>query len=153
MTLKPMTPYEQLPTNNPEEFKRLVGLSTENFQHLNGKLANYIAEQKARNPLTKRGRNDSKLIMEDRLLLTLYYLRHYPAFINLAAVFGVGESYCQKICSRTARMLASIEKLPDRKALLEDPAATLTIDVSEQPIERPVKGQKAFFSGKKTPYR
>jgi hypothetical protein len=45
-------------------------------------------------------------------------------------------------------MLASIEKLPNRKALLEAPA-TLIIDVSEQPIERPVKGQKAFYSGKK----
>jgi hypothetical protein len=46
-------------------------------------------------------------------------------------------------------MLASIEKLPNHKALLEDPAATLIIDVSEQPIERPVKGQKAFCSGKR----
>jgi hypothetical protein len=80
--MTPMTPYEQLPTNNPEEFKRLVGLSTGNFQHLNGKLSNYIAEQKARNPLTKRGRKDSKLILEDRLLLTLYYLRHYPTVIT-----------------------------------------------------------------------
>jgi hypothetical protein len=80
--MTPMTPYEPLPTNNPEEFKRLVGLSTENFQHLNGKLSSYIAEQKARNPLTKRGRKDSKLILEDRLLLPLYYLRHYPTFIT-----------------------------------------------------------------------
>jgi hypothetical protein len=32
---------------------------------------------------------------------------------------------------------------------LEDPAATLAIDVSEQPIERPVKNQKAYYSGKK----
>jgi hypothetical protein len=44
------------------------------------------------------------------------------------------------------------EKLPNRKALLEDSTATLVIDVTEQPIERPVKGQKAFYSGKKTPH-
>jgi hypothetical protein len=89
-----MTPYKQLPTNNPEGFKRLVGLSTENFRHLNGKLASHIAEQKARNPLARHGRKDSKLILEDRLPLTLYYLRHYPTFMNLAAVFCIGESYC-----------------------------------------------------------
>ena len=147
-----MKPYAQLPTDNPEEYKRLVGLSKEDFQHLNGKLRTYLDEQKALSPLTRRGRKGSKLATEDRLLPALYYLRHYPTLINLGAVFGISESYCHKVYSRTARQLAKIEKLPNRKALLEGPAATLAIDVSEQPIERPVKGQKAFYSGKKTPH-
>ncbi|MDO9140077.1 MAG: transposase family protein [Methylobacter sp.] len=147
-----MTPYAQLPINNPKEFMRTVGLSKEDFQHLNDKLAAYIDTQKALYPLTKRGRKDSKLSLEDRLLLTLYYLRHYPTLINLGAVFGISESYCHRIYSRTARMLAKVERLPNRKALLEDPAATLAIDVSEQAIERPVKSQKAYYSGKKTPH-
>jgi len=89
--------------------------------------------------------------LEDRLLLTLYYLRHYPTLINLGAVFGISESYCHKIYSRTARLLAKIEKLQSRKTLL-DPTATVILAVSEQPIERPVTGQKAFYSGKKTPH-
>ena len=145
-----MTPYAQLPTNNPEEFLRTVGLSPEDFRHLHEQLSDYLEQQKALNPLTRRGRKDSKLILEDRLLLTLYYLRHYPTLINLGAVFGISESYCHKIYTRTARMLVNVEKLPNRKALLENPAATLVIDVSEQPIERPVKSQKAYYSGKKT---
>ncbi|WP_157679597.1 hypothetical protein [Methylovulum psychrotolerans] len=37
-----MKPYAQLPTDNPEEYKRLVGLSKEDFQHLNSKLCVYI---------------------------------------------------------------------------------------------------------------
>jgi AraC-like DNA-binding protein len=148
-----MKPYAQLPTDNPEEYKRLVGLSKEDFQHLNSKLCAYIGEQKALSPLTRRGRKDSKLTTEDRLLLTLYYLRHYPTLINLGAVFGISESYCHKVYSRTARMLAKIEKLPNRKALLEEgQSATLIIDASEQRIERPVKGQKDFYSGKKKPH-
>ena len=147
-----MTPYAQLPTNKPEEFLRTVGLSQEDFQHLHRKLVAYLDEQKALKPLTRRGRKDSKLALEDRLLLTLYYLRHYPTFINLAAIFDISESYCHKVYARTARLLANIEKLPNRKALLEDPTATVAIDVSEQPIERPVKNQKAYYSGKKTPY-
>ena len=48
-------------------------------------------------------------------------------------------------------MLAKVEKLPNRKALLEDPAATMAIDVSEEPIECPVKNQNAYYSGEKTP--
>ena len=102
--------------------------------------------------MTIRGRKDSKLALEDRLLLTLYYLRHYPALINLATVFGISESYCHKVYAHTARLLAKVEKLPNRKALLENPSATWVIDVSEQPIERPVKNQKAYYSGKKTPH-
>jgi len=82
--------------------------------------------------------------------MTLYYLRHYPTLINLAAVFGISESYCYKIYARTARVLAKVEKRPNRKALLQEPTTTMVIDVSEQPIERPVKNQKAYYSGKKT---
>ena len=144
-----MTPYAQLPTHKPEEFLRTVGLSPEDFLYLHGKLAVYLDEQKVLNPLRRRGRKDSKLSLEDRLLLTLYYLRHYPTLINLAAVFGISESYCHKVYARTARLLAKVEKLPNRKALLENPAATWIINVSEQPIERPVKNQIADYSGKK----
>jgi len=148
-----MKPYAQLPTDNPEEFIRTVGLSKEDFHLLNDKLAAYIDTQKALKPLTKRGRKDTKLPLEDRLLLTLYYLRHYPTLINLGAIFGISESYCHKIYTRTARMIAKIEKLPNRKTLLENPSATLVIDVSEQPIERPVKNQEVYYSGKKNATR
>ena len=81
--------------------------------------------------------------MEDRLLLTPYYLRHYQTFINLAANFGISESYCPKVYANTARLMAKVEGLRSRKTLLEDPPATLVIDVSEQTIERPVKNQIA----------
>ena len=126
-----MTPYAQLPTHKPEEFLRTVGLSREDFLHLHGKLAAYLDEQKALNPLTRRGRKDAKRTLEGRLLLTLYYLRHSPTLINLAAIFGISESYCHKVYARSARLLAKVEKCPNRKTLLENPAATWVIDVSE----------------------
>ena len=72
-----MTPYAKLPTDKTEEFLRIVGLSQEDFLHLHGKLAAYLDEQKALNPLTRRGRKDTKLVLEDRLLLTPYYLLRY----------------------------------------------------------------------------
>ena len=90
--------------------------------------------------MTRRGRKDSKLALEDRLLLTFYYQRHYPTLINLAAVFGISESYCHKIYARTARMLAKVEKLPNRKALLEDP------ETSQSPISLPHNIPQFFIS-------
>ncbi len=109
----------------------------------------YIEEEKKRNPLKQRGLKKSKLTNEDRVLLTLYYLRHYPTFINLADIFEFSESYCQKIYSRYAIIFTQVETLPLSKNLLENPPDTLIIDVTEQPIERPVKGQKPYYSGKK----
>jgi hypothetical protein len=41
-----------LPTHNPEEFLLAVGLSPEDFLHLNQKRAAYLDEQKALNPLS-----------------------------------------------------------------------------------------------------
>jgi hypothetical protein len=46
-------------------------------------------------------------------------------------------------------MLAKILKLPYRNELLIKGVDTLIIDVSGQRIERPLKHQKAFSSGKK----
>ena len=99
--------------------------------------------------MKQRGLKESKLSLEDRVLLTLYYLRHYPIFINLANIFDISESYCYKIYFCYSRILAKVENLPNRKNLLENPPDTLIIDVTEQPIERPVKDQKPYYSGKK----
>ena len=127
----------------------MVRIPKPGIKILIGRSSRYLDEQKILNPLTKRGRKDSRLSLEDRVLLTLYYLRHDSTLINLAAVFGISESYCHKVYTRTARLLAKVEKLPNRKILLEAPAVTGVIDVSEQPIERPVKNQKAYYSGEK----
>ncbi|MGZ5540635.1 MAG: hypothetical protein ACXWE3_02785 [Methylobacter sp.] len=81
------------PITNEQPMKNSCELSQEDFQHLNEKLSNYFEEQKTHNPLTKRERKDSKLILEDLLLLTLYELRHYPPLISLGAVFGISGSY------------------------------------------------------------
>jgi len=68
----------------------------------------------------------------------------------LADVFDNRSSYCHKIYTRYTRILVKVETLPNRKELLENPPDTVIIDVTEQPIERPVKGQKPYYSGKTT---
>jgi len=67
-------------------------------------------------------------------------------------VFDISESYCCKIYHHYARLLIQVEKVDNRKNLLEDKPETVIIDVSEQPIERPVKRQQDYYSGKKKTY-
>lgn len=147
-----MKPFSAICEYKPERFVRETGLSKASFSSLVDKVAVYIDSKKQSRPLSRRGKQDSKLSPEDHVLLTLYYLRHYPTFSNLGDVFGLSESYTCKIYHRYARILAQVEKLANRKDLLELAPETVIIDVSEQPIERPVKGQKHYYSGKKKTY-
>lgn len=147
-----MKPFNQLQFDSPDDFKRMTGISKENFEKIHDKVNLYRQSQKQINPLRKRGVKPSKLFLKDCILLTLYYLRHYPTFGNLANIFGISESYCQKIYTHYARIIAKVETLSNRKELINNPPETLIIDVSEQPIERPVKHQKDYYSGKKKTY-
>ena len=121
-----MVPYIRLLALSTEELLRLVGLSKADFQHLNETLSVYIESQKVISPLSRRGRKDTKLALDGRLTLILYCLRHYPVLICLAAVVGISESYCQKVYSRTARMLANIEKLPQPQGTIGKPRSNLS---------------------------
>ena len=144
-----MKTFNQLQSLSLNKFKRVTGISKENLEHLHCKVENYRSSQKLINPIKKRGRKPKKIFITDCILLTLYYLRHYPTFENLGNIFGISESYCHKLYSRYARIIAEVETLPNRKELINNPPDTLIVDVSEQPIERPVKHQKDYFSGKK----
>ncbi len=48
-----MKKYKEIQTETPENFKRLTGLSKENFQHLCRKVDVYLKEEKERNPLKR----------------------------------------------------------------------------------------------------
>jgi hypothetical protein len=70
-----MKKYKEIETELPEKFKRMTGLSRENFQTLGDKVDIYIEEEKKRNPLKRRGLKTSELSREDRVLLTIYYFK------------------------------------------------------------------------------
>ena len=147
-----MKPFSVISGYKPDKFVRETGLSKADFSALVDKVAVYIDAKKQSRPLRKRGKQDSKLSQKDHVLLTIYYLRHYPTFSNLGDVFDLSESYACKIYHRYARIMAQVEKLGNRKDLLELAPEAVIIDASEQPIERPVKGQKQYYSGKKKTY-
>ena len=76
-------------------FKRDTGVSLENFETIIDLVQKYIEEDYQKNPNKKKGLKPS-LSVPDRILLCLYYLRHYLTFKNLADNFGISESYANK---------------------------------------------------------
>jgi len=134
---------------NSNHYLRQVGISEKQFTFLLKRLEQEIEEDLQRNKMKKRGVPSKVMTTELKLLLTLRYLRHYPTFINLGTTFGISESYANKIFHKTINyMLRFIHPKKTNELSLDD-VCTVVIDVSEQEIERPVKKQKSYYSGKK----
>jgi len=96
--------FNQLQIASPDEFKRLTGISKEDFDILYRKVADYIQSQKAIKPLRKRGVKSSKLLLEDCIILTLYYLRHYPTEKCLLAIVDPYNNAAKKYSAQLKKV-------------------------------------------------
>ena len=105
-----------------------------------------------KNPKKRGGVVSQNITTRNKLLLTLTYLRHYPTFLNLGNMFNISESYANKIYHKTANYLIKFIHTKKIGDLSWDKVTTVIIDAAEQQIEMPVKKQKSYYSGKKTPY-
>lgn len=138
---------------NSKNYLRQVGISEEKFALLLRRLQGEIEQALEEKPIRKRGARSNVITTEEKLLLTLTYLRHYPTFTNLGNMFGISESYANKIFHKTVNyMMKFIHPKKINELSLED-VRTVVIDVAEQEIERPVKKQKSYYSGKKNDTR
>lgn len=130
----------------PAEFLRTTGVSYATFTIILEKVAAYVRQFKEQNPVHKRGRKAS-LCLSQVLLLTLMYLRQYHTFLSLGQAFGVSESYAHKRYCYMRHILTKVLDMP--AGLLAGGPGRVAVDVSEQPVERPVRGQRHYYSGKK----
>lgn len=142
-----MSVYEKYKVKKPAQFARLVGVSYGTFQIILEKLKAEMISYKQAKPMRQRGLTSS-LLIEDQLLLTLIYLRQYHTFLQLGEMFSISESYAYKRYSFISKRLMKALDLPNDQALTAD-NLKLVADVTEQAIERPLKKQKTFCSGKK----
>ena len=94
----------------------------------------------------------SSLLIEDQLLLTLIYLRQYHTFLQLGEMFSISESYAFKRYWFISKRLMKALDLPNDQALTAENLKVVA-DVTEQAIERPLKKQKTYYSGKKNDIR
>ena len=137
--------FENLKKLSKGQFRRITGIKSETF--------NVMVElvKKADN-LKKPGR-PKKLTVEDRILITLEYLREYRTYSNIGVSYGLSESNTYENIREVENILIKSKcfRLPGKKALLncKDIFKAVLIDVTESGIERPQKKQGRFYSGKK----
>jgi hypothetical protein len=129
-------------------FKRLFGVKTETFEKMKSIL------QKEYNKLHKSGGSPPKLTVEDKLTVTLKYLREYRTMESIGADYGVSKSTICETIQWVENTLGEDKtfKLPGKKALrgTEQSVECIVVDVTESPIQRPKKTKKSGIRGKRS---
>ena len=139
--------YSQYQQLKPEDFKRLCGVHYQTFIRMVAVLEEQVEQKKL-----KPGK-PSKLSVENQVLMSLEYWREYRTYFHIGQSWEVHEATVCRIVRKVENALiqAGIFQLPGKKQLLdpESVAKLVVVDATETPIERPKKGQRRFYSGKK----
>ena len=132
-------------------FKRLLGVTPKTFEQMKAIL------QKEYNDLHRAGGSPPKLTVEDKLKITLKYLREYRTMESIAADYGVSKS---TVCESIQWVENTLEKdetfKPPDKRVLEDASngiEYIVVDVLESPIQRPKKIKKSGIPARKSAIR
>jgi len=139
--------FEQIKEESADNFRRLTGIKRTTFDVMIGILSEAEALLKA------QGGKPNKLGIEDRLLMTLEYLREYRTYFHISRSYGISESACYRNISWVENTLIKSGKfsLPGRKALLRSDVEyeVVLIDATESPIERPKKNKNTSIREKR----
>ena len=132
--------YKKIKKLPAEKFRRETGVKKKTFSLMIKVIK--IAEKEKK----KKGGRNNKLPVEERLLMTLEYLREYRTFFHISNSYGIGESTCHENVTKIEDILIKSNKfnLPKRKELLmsENEIELVLVDATESPIERPKRCKK-----------
>jgi len=132
--------YQKIKKLPAEKFRRETGVKKETFNQMIEIIK--TTEKETR----KKGGRKNKLPVEERLLMTLEYLREYRTFFHISNSYEIGESTCHENITKIENILIKSKKfsLPKRKELLmsENEIELVLIDAAESPIERPKRTKK-----------
>lgn len=135
-----MHKYDKIKSLQSNGFKRLTGVSKSSFLTMLAVVK--TAEQKR----MEKGGKPSHLNVEDKLLMTLEYLREYRTYFHLGQSYGLSESACYRNCKWVEDVLIrdKIFALPGKKVLLKNDSSieVILVDATETPVERPKKTGK-----------
>lgn len=135
--------FKNIRNLNEVQFRRLTGVKPHTFDVMVALVRTHEA---------RLGR-PCKLAAEERVLMTLEYLREYRTYAHIAASYGVSESNAYENIRRTENILIKSKEfaLPGKKALLksDNEFEVVLIDATESPIERPKKNSADFIQGRK----
>lgn len=123
-------------------FRRLTGVRRSVFRLMLTTIASYESEFRA-----VSGRK-SVISLENQLLITLFYWKHYSSLLLLAHFFEVHESTICRIIQKIEQILRDSGQFDLPEHQLTETGVCL-VDATEIQIQRPEKHQEESYSGKK----
>ncbi|MDJ1184185.1 helix-turn-helix domain-containing protein, partial [Roseofilum casamattae] len=105
-----MSNIEEFLRQYPQETQRVLGINAEQLEKLT-KIAKekYQERKKQKTRLIKAGGGrEAKLMLEEQIILTLFYLHNFPTFQILGIQFGVSESTAHKIFHEWLELLEEL---------------------------------------------
>ena len=106
-----MQKYNTISTLKDEDFRRLTGVRRDTFEEMMKVLR--LAEREKK----RKGGKPNKISLEDRLLMSLEYLREYRTYFHIATNYGISESTCNCIWIENTLIKSKKFSLPGKKAL------------------------------------
>lgn len=138
--------YDKL-RKKPITFNRLFGVSVSQFEKILKKVEP-VWQKEVINRYKRQGRNH-KLTLADMILMTLLYYRSYSSQEFVGCLFNIDNSRVCPLIQRIEPISAKVMAISKRHKLSQEEVEGLIVDATEQPIERPKKKQKSYYSGKK----
>ena len=139
--------YDQIKELGEDKLRRLTCVKRSTFD----KMINILGEADKKKKV--RGGRKNKLSLEDRLLMSLEYIREYRTYFHVSQSYGVSESTAYDTIKWIEETLIKHPDfaLPGRKALLKSNMAydVILIDATETPIERPKKSKSTITQGRR----
>lgn len=138
--------YKSL-SKRPQTFQRIMGISVSEFESILLKLEPSWNE-KVIGGYKRQGRLYNNSVREIFMMLLLYY-RTYMTQFFIGHLFGIDDSNVCRNIKTLEPILAKIVAIKKNRVVPKKEAENLIIDATEQEIERPKRGQKKYYSGKK----
>jgi hypothetical protein len=129
-----LSKYDYIKTLKGEDFRLLTGVKRNTFDLMLKCLYKDISKKK------KSGK-PCKLSVEDKLIITLTFLRENRSFFHLAVDYQVHKTTIMRSIYWVENILSKCEefKLPSKRKILESDMEyeVFVVDATETPIERP----------------
>ena len=132
----------------PQVFLRLTGVSIDEFHTLCYK-AQPLWQTHVRESKKVCGRPFGLIDMETHILCLLLYYRTYITQEFIGFLCDVDDSCICRSLRRTSQVLAPALGMNKRRTVSAEEAMKLIIDCTEQRIQRPLKKQRKYYSGKR----
>ena len=131
-----------------KQFRSLTGVTPDIFVSMSDRLRLHW-KQRIEKPKNRTGRPYGVGGLDDHLLVLLILYRCHITQDFLACLYGVDKGTICRSLERIERLARHVLGVKRKIIVTEEEAQVLLMDCTEQPIERPKRKQRCYYSGKK----